>query len=140
MPHTTRITNTKPFFFFFSFFPFFSQPHLLHLFSATSSLPFISPLFIFSSTQNTLLHIFSSFNASLSLSNSVSHPLNYSFIKGERVRTEKDQNERSRDLGKPKENEEQQRHRDGRRSLTEDWIRAEQTKGRHCIREDFAIF
>ena len=51
------------------------------------------------------------------------------------MRTEKDQNERSRDLGKPKENEEQQRHRDGRRSLTEDWIRAEQTKGRYCIKK-----
>ena len=50
LPHTTRITNTKPF-----FFPFFSQPHLL-------ALPFISHLSLFYSTvvhtAHTSSHIF----------------------------------------------------------------------------------
>ena len=32
------------------------------------------------------------------------------------------------------------RERGGRHSLTENWIRAKQTKGRYCIREDFSIF
>ena len=41
---------------------------------------------------------------------------------------------------KKEKEKEQQRERGGCWSLTEDWIGAEQTKGRYCIREDFAIF
>ena len=33
-----------------------------------------------------------------------------------------------------------ERERGGRQSLTEDWVRVEQTKGRYYIREDFTIF
>ena len=41
---------------------------------------------------------------------------------------------------KKEKEKEQQRERGGCRSLTKDWIGAEQTKGRYCIREDFSIF
>ena len=44
----------------------------------------------------------------------------------------------SANLEKMKNNKE--RERGGHRSLTEDWIRAEQMKGRYGIREDFSIF
>ena len=69
------------------------------------------------------------------------HPLNYYFIKGERVRKIKMKNrEILINPGKKKQQQQQQRERGGCWLLIEDWIGAEQIKGRYCIREDFAIF
>ena len=65
------------------------------------------------------------------------YPINYYFIKGERVRKVKMKN---REVLANQKKKEKQRERGGCWSLTKYWIRAEQTKGRYCIREDFAIF
>ena len=80
-----------------SFFPFF----LSHIFF-TFCLLYFSLISIF---LHTLLHL-SSFKFQHLSVKKVSTPLNYYFIKGERVRKIKMKN---RDLGKPIENEEQQR-------------------------------
>ena len=127
LPHTTCITKPTQhlFFFFFSFF-------LTHIFFTS----FISPLSLFSST-----HIFtlSSFKFQHLSAKKVSTPLNYYFIKRERVRKIKMENREI--LANPKKmKNNKERERGGCRSLTGDWIRAEQTKGRYCIREDFSIF
>ena len=129
LPHTTRITktNTTPSFFFFCFF-------LSHIFF-TFCLLYVSLISIF---LHTLLH-FVFFQVSTPLgqkSFDTSKLLHH-----QRGESEKDQNEKQRHLGKPKENEEQkERERGSRRSLIKDWIKAKQTKGRYCIREDFSIF
>ena len=114
LPHTPCITKTNatPFLLLFSLF-----------FSATF-LYLLSSLFL--KFQHFSVKKFST-------------PLNYYFIKGERVRKIKMKNrEISANPEKMKNNKD--RERVGCRSLTEDWIRAKQMKGRYCIREDFSIF
>ena len=129
LPNTTRITktNTTPF-----FSPIF--------FSATFSLPFCLLYFsLISIFLHTLLH-FVFFQVSTPLGQKSFNTSK--LLLHQRGESEKDQNEKQRDLDKPRENEEQQREKErgGRWSLTEDWIRAEQMKGRYCIREYFFIF
>ena len=68
------------------------------------------------------------------------HPLNYYFIKGERVRKIKMKNREILINPGKKKQQQQQRERGGCWLLIEDWIGAEQIKGRYCIREDFSIF
>ena len=154
LPHTTRITNTKPF--------FFSGIFLSHIFF-TFCLLYFSLISIF---LHTLLHILSSFKFQhLSLSNFVSHiacltqyphfnkeiSVSHSFLLTVRLRFMAHQESRptsappkkNREISanpkKMKNNKERERE-SWSRSLTKDWIRAKQMKGRYCTREDFAIF
>ena len=131
LPHTTCITKPTQQHFFFFFFSIFFSPTF-----SSPFVSFISPLSLFSST-----HIFtlSSFKFQHLSVKKVSIPLNYHFIKRERVRKIKMENREI--LANPKKiKNNKERERGGCRSLTGDWIRAEQTKGRYCIREDFSIF
>ena len=132
LPHTTCITKPTQqhfFFFFFSVFfpPTFSSPFV----------SFISPLSLFSST-----HIFtlSSFKFQHLSVKKVSIPLNYYFIKRERVRKIKMENREI--LANPKKIKNNKERERERWLPVIDWrlIKAEQTKGRYCIREDFSIF
>ena len=98
LPHTTCITKPTQHLFFF-FFQFFSHPHFLHLlyFSLISIFLHTHLHFVFFQVSTPLGQ--KSFNTSKLLLHQ----------KGE---SEKDQNGKQRDLGKPKENEEQQRERE----------------------------
>ena len=100
-------THTLLFFpFFFPSFPLFPY-HFLQNILVQSSLSFFIFLLPFSlfSYHFVCKFFFPPSHQNTQTYNSVSHPLNYYFIKGERVRTEKDQRwQSSTMIEKPKEN------------------------------------